>query len=62
MISAATLASKLGQSANWAPHRLRMLVACGAASGLAAAYKEQWIGFDPHYATFDGIGVLKAVL
>lgn len=34
----ATLASKLGQAANWAPHRLRLLVACGAASGLAAAY------------------------
>jgi chloride channel protein, CIC family len=34
----ATLASKVGQVANWQPYRLRLLVACGAASGLAAAY------------------------
>lgn len=34
----ATLASKWGQLANWQPYRLRLLVACGAASGLAAAY------------------------
>lgn len=34
----ATLASKWGQMANWQPYRLRLLVACGAASGLAAAY------------------------
>jgi CIC family chloride channel protein len=34
----ATLASKGGQLANWQPYRLRLLVACGAASGLAAAY------------------------
>lgn len=35
---AATLASKGGQLANWQPYRLRLLVACGAASGMAAAY------------------------
>jgi chloride channel protein, CIC family len=35
----ATLASKGGQLANWQPYRLRLLVACGAASGLAAAYQ-----------------------
>lgn len=34
----ATLASKLGQRAQWQPYRLRMLVACGAAAGMAAAY------------------------
>ena len=34
----ATLASKVGQIANWQPYRLRLLVACGAASGFAAAY------------------------
>jgi CIC family chloride channel protein len=34
----ATLASKLGQFANWPPYRLRLLVGCGAASGIAAAY------------------------
>jgi CIC family chloride channel protein len=34
----ATLVSKGGQLANWQPYRLRLLVACGAASGLAAAY------------------------
>jgi CIC family chloride channel protein len=34
----ATLASKWGQVAKWPPYRLRMLVACGAASGIAAAY------------------------
>ncbi|MCF7669993.1 MAG: chloride channel protein [Verrucomicrobia bacterium] len=33
-----TLASKWGQLANWHPYRLRLLVACGAASGMAAAY------------------------
>src|SRR5687767_9677712 len=31
-----TVASKLGQIANWPPYRLRLLVACGAAAGLAA--------------------------
>jgi CIC family chloride channel protein len=34
----ATLASKLGQFAHWPPYRLRLLVGCGAASGIAAAY------------------------
>jgi chloride channel protein, CIC family len=35
---AATLASKLGQFGQWPPYRLRLLVACGAAAGMAAAY------------------------
>jgi CIC family chloride channel protein len=35
---AATLASKWGQLRNWPPYRLRLLVGCGAASGIAAAY------------------------
>ena len=34
----ATLASKWGQLAGWHPYRLRLLVGCGAASGIAAAY------------------------
>ena len=34
----ATFASKAGQLAKWPPYRLRLLVACGAASGMAAAY------------------------
>jgi chloride channel protein, CIC family len=34
----AALASKAGQLAHWQPYRLRLLVACGAASGIAAAY------------------------
>jgi len=34
----ATLSSKWGQLAHWQPYRLRLLVACGAASGMAAAY------------------------
>lgn len=34
----ATLASKWGQVAKWPPYRLRLLVGCGAASGMAAAY------------------------
>ncbi|MBI2948017.1 MAG: ClcB-like voltage-gated chloride channel protein [Verrucomicrobia bacterium] len=34
----ATLASKGGQLAGWHPYRLRLMVACGVASGLAAAY------------------------
>jgi chloride channel protein, CIC family len=34
----ATLASKLGQIAKWPPYRLRLLVACGAAAGMSAAY------------------------
>jgi CIC family chloride channel protein len=34
----ATLGSKWGQLAHWPPYRLRLLVGCGAASGIAAAY------------------------
>lgn len=34
----ATVASKWGQLAKWPPYRLRLLVGCGAASGIAAAY------------------------
>jgi CIC family chloride channel protein len=34
----ATLASSWGQIAHWQPYRLRLLVACGAAAGMAAAY------------------------
>jgi chloride channel protein, CIC family len=34
----ATVASKAGQKMKWQPYRLRLLVACGAASGMAAAY------------------------
>lgn len=34
----AAIASKWGQLANWHPYRLRMLVGCGVASGIAAAY------------------------
>jgi CIC family chloride channel protein len=33
----ATLASKAGQFARWPPYRLRLLLACGAAAGIAAA-------------------------
>ena len=33
---AAALSSKLGRMAKWPPYRLRLLVACGAAAGLAA--------------------------
>lgn len=36
--TAATLASKWGQLARWQPYRLRLLTACGAASGISAAY------------------------
>lgn len=35
---AATFASKWGQMMGWQPYRLRLLVGCGAASGIAAAY------------------------
>jgi CIC family chloride channel protein len=35
---AATFASKWGQVLKWQPYRLRLLVACGAASGISAAY------------------------
>ena len=34
----ATFASKWGQWAGWHPYRLRLLVGCGAASGISAAY------------------------
>jgi CIC family chloride channel protein len=34
----AAFASKWGQLARWQPYRLRLLVGCGAASGMAAAY------------------------
>jgi CIC family chloride channel protein len=34
----AMLASKGGERMDWPPYRLRLLVACGAAAGLAAAY------------------------
>src|ERR1035437_2929058 len=34
----ATLSSKLGQFAKWPPYRLRLMVGCGAAAGIAAAY------------------------
>jgi CIC family chloride channel protein len=34
----ATLASRGGQAFKWPPYRLRLLVACGAAAGIAAAY------------------------
>lgn len=34
----ATLASKWGQLRRWPPYRLRLLVGCGAAAGIAAAY------------------------
>jgi CIC family chloride channel protein len=34
----ATVASKWGQVMKWHPYRLRLLVGCGAASGIAAAY------------------------
>ena len=34
----ATLASKWGQLAKWHPYRLRLLVGCGAAAGISAAY------------------------
>ncbi len=34
----ATFASKWGQLAHWQPYRLRLLAACGAASGISAAY------------------------
>jgi chloride channel protein, CIC family len=35
---AATFSSKLGSLAKWPPYRLRLMVACGAASGMSAAY------------------------
>ena len=35
---AATFASRFGQLFKWPPYRLRLMIACGAASGMAAAY------------------------
>jgi H+/Cl- antiporter ClcA/predicted transcriptional regulator len=49
----ATLASKWGQWAKWHPYRLRLLVGCGAASGIAAAYNAPVSG-----AIFAGLIVL----
>jgi chloride channel protein, CIC family len=40
----AALASKLGQLRHWPPYRLRLLTACGAAAGLAAAYNAPLAG------------------
>src|SRR5580658_1538721 len=40
----ATLASQWGQLANWQPYRLRLLVACGAAAGMGAAYNAPLTG------------------
>src|SRR5208337_3031352 len=40
----ATLASKLGQIAKWPPYRLRLLVGCGAAAGISAAYNAPLAG------------------
>lgn len=34
----AMLASKVGQVMRWPPYRLRLMLACGAAAGMAAAY------------------------
>ena len=39
-----TLASKVGQVARWAPYRLRLMVACGAAAGISAAYNAPLAG------------------
>jgi chloride channel protein, CIC family len=41
---AAMLASKWGQLAHWQPYRLRLLTACGAASGIAATYNAPMSG------------------
>jgi CIC family chloride channel protein len=49
----ATLASKWGQWAGWHPYRLRLLLGCGAASGIAAAYNAPISG-----AVFAGLIVL----
>lgn len=40
----AALASKCGQLARWEPYRLRLLVACGAAAGISAAYNAPLAG------------------
>ncbi len=50
---AATLASKWGQLRSWPPYRLRLMVGCGAASGIAAAYNAPISG-----AVFAGMIVL----
>lgn len=49
----ATFASKWGQLAGWHPYRLRLLVGCGAASGISAAYNAPISG-----AVFAGLIVL----
>jgi chloride channel protein, CIC family len=49
----ATIASKWGQLAKWHPYRLRLLVGCGAASGIAAAYNAPISG-----AVFAGLIVM----
>lgn len=38
------LASKAGQLARWPPYRLRLMVGCGAAAGVAAAYNAPLAG------------------
>jgi len=40
----AALASKWGQWQGWQPYRLRLLVACGAAAGISAAYNAPLAG------------------
>lgn len=40
----ATCASKWGQFYGWQPYRLRLMVACGAAAGMAAAYNAPLAG------------------
>jgi chloride channel protein, CIC family len=39
-----TLASKAGQLVRWPPYRLRLMVACGAAAGISAAYNAPLAG------------------
>ena len=40
----ATLSSKWGQLQRWPPYRLRLMVGCGAAAGIAAAYNAPFTG------------------
>lgn len=40
----ATVASKSGQLLKWPPYRMRLMVACGAAAGIAAAYNAPLAG------------------